>query len=250
MSPASVFGSTAILLGLIALSPISALACDGPKELRDTTPTSIQQMLPRQGKEVLTFMGYSGVGYESPQAMKRQALDVLVGKDPRQTVINIGATAEGIGAVYELAKQRGFTTIGIVSSLAREQKASLSSCVDIVYFVKDSSWGGKNPSTHQLSPTSTAIVDNSDVFVAIGGGDVARDEVLAARQAGKPVLFFPADMNHQIAREKARKAGISPPPRISADRCTKPCRLNNCRSAFDNTSKAYGSAATPTGPVG
>ncbi|MFM9071825.1 MAG: hypothetical protein ACKOOC_00180, partial [Cyanobium sp.] len=117
------------------------MACDGPKELRDATPTSIQQMLPRQGKEVLTFMGYSGVGYESPQAMKRQALDVLVGKDPRQTVINIGATAEGIGAVYELAKQRGFTTIGIVSSLAREQKASVSSCVDIVYFVKDSSWG-------------------------------------------------------------------------------------------------------------
>lgn len=37
-----------------------------------------------------------------------------------KVLINSGATAEGIGQVYELAKRRGFTTIGIVSSLARD----------------------------------------------------------------------------------------------------------------------------------
>jgi shikimate kinase len=63
----------------------------------------------------------------------------------------------------------------------------------------------------RLSPTSAAIVAKSDSFVAIGGGDVARDEMLAARRAGKPVIFIPADMNHRIAREKARQDGLPEP---------------------------------------
>lgn len=196
---------------LAVLAPGVVLACDGPKEVREATPTAVQQMVRSQGKDVLTFVGYSGAGYESPQAMKRQAWQVLAKKDPAKTLINIGATAEGIGAVYDLAKQKGFTTIGIVSSLAREHKLPLSSCVDRVFFVMDSSWGGKVPGTSQLSPTSATIVASSDAVVAIGGGDVARDEALAARQAGKSVLFIPADMNHQIAREKARKAGKPSP---------------------------------------
>jgi hypothetical protein len=49
------------------------------------------------------------------------------------------------------------------------------------------------------------------LFFAIGGGKVAGDEMLAARQAGKPVTFIPADMNHKIAREKAQKKGQAEP---------------------------------------
>jgi len=62
-----------------------------------------------------------------------------------------------------------------------------------------------------LSPTSSAIVRNSDALVGIGGGEVARDELLAARRAGKPVTFIPADMNHKLAREKARLKGLPEP---------------------------------------
>jgi hypothetical protein len=54
---------------------------------------------------------------------------------------------------------------------------------------------------------------DSASIVGIGGGDVARDEMLAARNAGKSVLFIPADMDHQRAREKARKQG-SPEPAL------------------------------------
>lgn len=157
--------------------------------------------------DVLTFMGYSGSEYQSPAEMHQQVAKILERQNPKKTFINSGGTAQGIGAVYAIAKQKGFTTMGIVSSLLQKERVALSRCVDVVFVVKDSSWGGKLPGSNQLSPTSLAIVANSASVVAIGGGDVARDEWLAARQAGKPAAFFPAEMNHRIAREKARQQG-------------------------------------------
>ena len=62
-----------------------------------------------------------------------------------------------------------------------------------MFFVKDASWGGFIEGTERLSPTSTAMVEVSDRLVAIGGGDVARDELIAAKRAGKDVRFIPAD---------------------------------------------------------
>jgi hypothetical protein len=47
--------------------------------------------------------------------------------------------------------------------------------------------------------------------VAIGGGEVARDELLAAKQAGKPVTFIAADMDHRLAVKKAASRGASFP---------------------------------------
>jgi hypothetical protein len=83
--------------------------------------------------------------------------------------------------------------------------------VDYAFYVEDQTWGGLVPGTDRLAPTSAAIVDISTALVAIGGGDVTRDELLAARKAGKPVTFVPADMNHRIARERARKRGEADP---------------------------------------
>lgn len=184
-------------------------SCDGPIEARLATADEIRDFI--AGRTVLTFTGYSGSGYEDPDAMLQEAAGILDSADPARTLINIGATSAGIGAVYELAKNRGFTTIGIVSVLARDEKTELSKCVDHVFFVRDESWGGVMPGTDKLSPTSAAIVETGTTFVAIGGGDVARDEMLAARRAGKKVTFIPADMNHRIAIEKARKKGLPEP---------------------------------------
>lgn len=55
------------------------------------------------------------------------------------------------------------------------------------------------------------MVTVSDHLVAFGGGDVARDEFLAARNLGKKTQFFPADMNHDIAIKKAAKNGQPAP---------------------------------------
>lgn len=189
----------------------AAAECEQPSTVREATPEEVRAFFQSKGMEVLTFLGYSGAGYEDEAAMLDQATGVLGQFDPKNTIVNIGATAEGIGAVYRVAKERGFATSGIVSTQARENKVPLSPCVDIVFYVEDATWGGILPGTDRLSPTSTAMVEASDVLVAIGGGEVARDELAAAKRSGKRVQFIPADMNHQIARDKAMKKGQPPP---------------------------------------
>jgi len=196
--------------GLLVSMQVAA-ACSGPAEIRAARPLAVKAHVLATGKGVLSFAGYSGAGYEDPKAMLSHAERALASRRPADTLVNIGATTVGIGAVYELAKRMGFTTIGIVSTQARDQKAELSPCVDLVFYVPDAQWGGTLPGTDRLSPTSQAIVEVSEAYVAIGGGDVTRDEALALQRAGRPVTFIPADMNHRIASDKARKA-IRPEP--------------------------------------
>ena len=191
--------------------PAAAQACTGAPRTQEATSHQIRAFVRSNGMQVLTFVGYSGAGYEDPAALRAAAEDVLATQDPARTMINIGGTAAGIGEVYELAKGRGFRTLGIVSTLARDSGEPLSPCVDQVFFVHDASWGGRLPGSARLSATSAAIVANSRAVVGIGGGEVARDEMLGARAAGKPVRYVPADMNHRIARDKARAKGLPEP---------------------------------------
>lgn len=175
------------------------------------TPSEIKSFFTGTGKTVLTFVGYSGAGYEDPVAMLAEAERILSESDPNKTIVNIGATPDGIGAVYEIAKRKGFLTTGIVSTQARQYNVALSPYVDRVFYVEDATWGGYLKGTERLSPTSEAIVEASDVVIGIGGGEVARDELTAARRLGKNVRFFPADMDHQKAREGAARKGLTPP---------------------------------------
>jgi hypothetical protein len=189
--------------------------CKPPSVKREATPAEIQAYFRDQHKTVLTFLGYSGAEYEDPTAMIQRVREVLRAFNPERTIINIGATKEGIGAVYEIAKQQGFTTVGIVSTQAQVTKTTLSSCVDVVFFVRDASWGGLVNGTDRLSPTSMAMVASSDQLVAIGGGEISRDEALGAQRSGKPVRFIPADMNHALARKRAAQRAQPPPTDFS-----------------------------------
>jgi len=171
----------------------------------------VGEFIAASGMNLLSFVGYSAAGYQDEPAMLAQADQVLARYDPARTMVNIGATAQGIGAVYELARRRGYFTLGIVSSLAREAGATLSPCVDLVLYVRDTQWGGRLPGSPALSPTSSAIVTHSVAIVGIGGGEIARDEMLAARAPHKPVSFIPADMSHRLAREKALAKGLPEP---------------------------------------
>ena len=208
----SVLTALALAGASASATPPTAAACEPRSVLRDAdTVRSVAEFVAASGMSMLSFVGYSGAGYEDEAAMLAQADAELARFDPGRTIVNIGATAQGIGAVYALARQRGFFTLGIVSSLARDAGDGLSPCVDAVFFVRDTVWGGRLPGQTGLSPTSAAMVNNSLVIIGIGGGEVARDELLAARAAAKSVRFIAADMNHRIARDKARAKGQPEP---------------------------------------
>jgi hypothetical protein len=190
---------------------LGVAACELPTTVRNATLDEIKHFFVAQKKEVITFIGYSGAEYEDKAAMLEKASGILDKFSPSRTIVNIGATPEGIGAVYKLAKHRGFFTTGIVSTQARQYDTKLSSCVDYIFFVEDATWGGFIQGSDQLSPTSRAMVENSNILFGIGGGEFGRDELIAAKRLGKQVYFFPADMNHQKAREKAQKKGLPVP---------------------------------------
>lgn len=206
-----------ITIGILSLSFFSsaATACELNTTVRVATIDEINNFFDNQNKNVVSFVGYSGSEYEDKPTMLAKTENMLDKFNPSKTVINIGATPEGIGSVYEVAKRKGFLTTGIVSTQAKKYDAKLSPCVDYVFYVEDTAWGGFIEDIGRLSPTSTAMVESSDILIGIGGGRVARDELIAAKSLGKKVYFIPADMNHQKAREMAKKKGLPNPTYFS-----------------------------------
>ena len=179
------------------------------------TPEEAERSFRLQRKTVLTFFGYS-VEYEDEAGMLEIASWVLARCNPAVTFVNMGATQGGIGAVYPMAKKLGFTTTGIVSRNALEIADEISPFVDHICFIADTEWGGEMPNG-ALYPTSEAMVRCSDWLVGIGGGPISRDEMLAGRKRGKPVKFFPADISHLWAMERAKKRGQPPPISFSGE---------------------------------
>ncbi|MCB1859415.1 MAG: hypothetical protein KDI63_14140 [Gammaproteobacteria bacterium] len=196
---------------LFWILPASVLACTVKTVVMDASPKEVKRFFESQNKLVVTFVGYSGAEYENRTDMLEKASQILDEFNPSRVLINIGATPEGIGAVYDLAKGKGFTTTGVVSTQAKKYGAKLSDCVDYVFYIEDATWGGYIENSDTLSPTSTAMIENSDVLIGIGGGEVARDELIAAKRLGKIIRFIPADMDHRKALEKAKKKNIPEP---------------------------------------
>jgi hypothetical protein len=181
-----------------------------PRIVRVADPNAARDAIRGTGRRIVTFVGFSSGGYEDPERVTSLLADIIGGLDSAAVIICSGATADGIGAVYPIAKARGFETIGIVSAVAETEHTHFSDAVDTILVVEDKDWGGlKNDGS--LSPTSAAMVGASDEIVAIGGGAIARDEIEAARAAGKPVRYLAADMNHSAAIEKARRRGEPAP---------------------------------------
>jgi hypothetical protein len=172
-------------------------------------PNAAIDAVRRDGRRVVTFVGFSSAGYEDPIRVRNRLADFLSEFDPRSVVICSGATADGIGAVYPIAKVRGFATVGIVSAVAEIKHTRLSDSVDTIYVIEDQVWGGRRQDG-TLSPTSAAMVGSADQIIAIGGGDITRDEIDAALAACKPVHYVAADMNHAAAIEKERPTGETP----------------------------------------
>jgi nicotinate (nicotinamide) nucleotide adenylyltransferase len=177
-------------------------------------PEEIQSYFKAQNKQVITLIGYSGAEYQDKDKMIAKVKELLSKADPKKTIINIGATSEGIGEAYKVAKEMGFETTGIVSAQAKKY-GGLSPFVDHAFYVEDAAWGGFEPGTQKLTPTSQAMIGVSDKVIGIGGNDVGRDELIAAQKLSKDVTFIPADMNHDIATQKAIAKGLAAPKEFS-----------------------------------
>ena len=162
-------------------------------------------------RDVLTFVGYSGMGYENEAEMLERAAQILANHDPKTTFVNIGVTAEGIGAVYPLARALGFQTTGIVSRVSLDYPGSISSDVNLIFIMGDKVWGGNLPGTHDLSPTSEAMVRCSTRVVAIGGNEISRDELTGAQRLGIPIEYYPAEINHANRIQRAAARGEPTP---------------------------------------
>lgn len=174
----------------------------------------------KKGKKVLTFVGYSGSGYEKEAEMITKANEILSQFNPNDTIINIGATFYGIGILYREAKKLGFETTGIVSSLSNRSKNgynSFSHFCDYVFIINDKTYGGfidKNKEI--LSPTSEVMVNSSDILVALGGGTISHDEFFMAKKRGKKVAFYQFDSNHSKVSKKSSYHGNPAPTDFSS----------------------------------
>ena len=187
--------------------------------VKDATQVEISQFFENEGKKVLTFVGYSGAGYEDSHGLLTIAENILNEVDVSKTIVNIGATLEGIGAIYEIARHRGFRTTGIVSSQAKKCRAKLSPFVDYVFYVEDDLWGGFMEKSDKLSPVSAAMIQITHIIVGIGGGEIARDELITAKKTGIETRFFTADMNHKNAIETAKRKGLPIPTEFAGAAC-------------------------------
>lgn len=158
------------------------------------------------GKRVVSLFGYSYLEYETPGAVLAQIEERLRTFDPATTAITIGATSEGIGAAYRVAKKLGFTTLGVVSTLALNYSGHFADDVDRIFVVNDDKWGGYVPGTDKPVATTEAFLSASDEIHAFGGGDITATTLKEARKRGIPFSYTPADMNHAKA-DQDRAAG-------------------------------------------
>lgn len=171
----------------------------------------VKRYFKRQGKRVVTFLGFSASGYNNFDAVQDIAKTILDRYDPAKTIINGGATEDGIGFIYRLAKTGGFSTSGIVSMEAKRTGASMSQYVDRIFYIPGQRWGGYIDGTRKLSPVSDLTVRVSDDVYLLGGGEISAIEGHAAKLLGKNVSFFPAEMDHSTAIIRAKRRNLPPP---------------------------------------
>lgn len=151
-------------------------------------------------KTIYTLFGYSKQGYNEPDKVMSQIRSELSKLDLRSTVINIGATEDGIGEAYKVAKDMGFETIGIVSTRALSYSGKFSDYVDRIYIINDSLWGGYVPGTDKLAETTKAYLEVSDVISAHGGGKNTAVILEQALKRGLSTKFTQADMKHSTEK--------------------------------------------------
>ena len=200
------------------LQPHEGMQHEGTKVSEPISADSVLEAFNQMragGKSIFTLFGYSLLDYEQKRTIMGAIREELEKLDPKEWVINIGATEDGIGAAYFIAKELGFKTTGIVSTQALMYSGKFSPYVDEIYVVNDAHWGGYVPGTNKLAPTTTAFLSCSDVISAYGGG--ANTAAMLNHVADKDIeiRFTSAEMNHEKAISEAARQGLAKPEKFT-----------------------------------
>lgn len=189
-----------------------------PQGARTHTVSSIDEIrtfFRSRGKHVMSFAGFGELGYEDEQVVERVVRDVVPPERAADLIVNCGTLLraggeDGIARVFRVARMLGIETTGIHPAVALDFTAThrVSPDAGTVFFVADLTWGGFLDDGSGPSPTLSTILDVSDELVVIGGGKHAADELTAFWQRGKPVRYFPAEMNRRATREWCARAGV------------------------------------------
>jgi len=136
-----------------------------------------------KGKSPIVFGGYSGLGYENPEALRdevRKTLENLKLRYGDRLIVVSGATSVGIGLVYEIASELGLPTLGVVSD--RVNPGDISPFCDNVLLVSDpaGTWEVKTKSGDSYMVEAA----RKGEMIYFGGGQVAASEILEARDKG------------------------------------------------------------------
>ncbi|EAN4380549.1 hypothetical protein DRE45_21375 [Salmonella enterica subsp. enterica] len=150
-----------------------------------------------QNKHVMVFSGFSALGYENIELLKKtiklelkRAINVY-GEDLLCVVA--GATSEGIGIVYDLAKEMKISTLGIVSEQAKGHESP--NCDKVVYVPDpEKTWKVLDVTGNSYMVYVATQKDNisrTGEFIALGGGNVTLSELNEAKRLNLFVKVYP-----------------------------------------------------------
>ncbi|ATW33821.1 hypothetical protein [Candidatus Williamhamiltonella defendens] len=176
-------------------------------------------------KHVMVFSGFSELDYKDVDALETKITSIL--EDAIKThsldklIVVAGATGDGIGRVYQIAKTLNIRTIGIVSEEAKKYYSNFPYC-DEVFFVNDpnETWkvldeGGKSYMVYVA--TKKEDIHRTGEFLVFGGGQVTVSELEEAKALGNDNIktaiyadFEPSPERLEARRQKSPGLDLTP----------------------------------------
>lgn len=167
-------------------------------------------------KYAIVFAGFSGLEYAAADRVDthvRAILDEKIAQYGKDNLVAVaGATEEGIGRIYAIAKSLGIATLGIVSTEAEKWDVPISPYCDKVIYVPDpkGTWE-VNAEDGESYTVKAAWISRmrgglGGCLVLLGGGDVAVTELKQAWAKKIPTqVFGDYDPDPEKARAKQEK---------------------------------------------
>lgn len=160
-----------------------------------------------EGKKVLVLGGYSELGYDNYDELKTVITSHLTNEIETHGKHNIAlvscATSQGIGMAYDIAKELGLDTYGIVSSSGRYYPTA-NGCDNVFYVERPKDdWATIDENGHSYL---VRCAEKNGKMVFFGGGQGTLNEIKEATEKGIEVdlhaKFYP---NKSCVKNKIEK---------------------------------------------